>query len=110
MSQFDLTDEQREIQELARRFTADRITPFADEWDETHHFPRDVVVAAAEAGIVFNEGPAWAVSPANSSSHLRLCFAMPSKETIREGVAALAKVCFQETGIPKHSGNVRHAG
>ena len=27
MTQFDLTDEQREIQELARRFTADRLTP-----------------------------------------------------------------------------------
>lgn len=71
---------------------------------------RKLMKPAAEAGIVFNEGPAWAVSPDNSSSHLRLCFAMPSKETIREGVAALAKVCFQETGIPKHSGNVRHAG
>ncbi|PCD03757.1 acyl-CoA dehydrogenase [Sphingomonas spermidinifaciens] len=49
--QFDLTDDQREIQELARRFTADRITPFASEWDETHHFPRDVVQAAAELGF-----------------------------------------------------------
>ena len=50
-TQFDLTDDQREIQELARRFTADRITPFAGEWDETHHFPRDVVQAAAELGF-----------------------------------------------------------
>lgn len=49
--QFDLTDDQREIQELARRFTADRITPFASEWDEMHHFPRDVVQAAAELGF-----------------------------------------------------------
>src|SRR6478735_3451292 len=51
MSQFDLTDEQREIQELARRFTADAITPFAAEWDETYHFPRDVVRAAGELGF-----------------------------------------------------------
>lgn len=50
-TQFDLTDDQREIQELARRFTADRITPFAGEWDEKHHFPRDVVQAAAELGF-----------------------------------------------------------
>ncbi|PNB45846.1 acyl-CoA dehydrogenase, partial [Pseudomonas sp. FW305-130] len=41
--QFDLTDDQREIQELARRFTADRITPFAAEWDEKHIFPRDTI-------------------------------------------------------------------
>ena len=51
MTQFDLTDEQREIQELARRFTADAITPFAAEWDEKHIFPRDTVKAAAELGF-----------------------------------------------------------
>lgn len=49
--QFDLTDDQREIQELARRFTADAITPFAAEWDEGHVFPRDTVKAAAELGF-----------------------------------------------------------
>ncbi len=49
--QFDLTDEQREIQELARRFTADRITPFAGEWDEKHIFPRDTIRQAAELGF-----------------------------------------------------------
>jgi alkylation response protein AidB-like acyl-CoA dehydrogenase len=51
MTQFDLTDDQREIQELARRFTADRITPFAAEWDEKHIFPRDTIRAAAELGF-----------------------------------------------------------
>ncbi|MBB4085365.1 acyl-CoA dehydrogenase family protein [Sphingomonas carotinifaciens] len=49
--QFQLTDEQREIQDLARRFTADRITPFAAEWDEKHIFPRDTIKAAAELGF-----------------------------------------------------------
>ncbi len=48
---FDLTDEQREIQELARRFTADRITPFAADWDERSIFPRDTIRAAAELGF-----------------------------------------------------------
>lgn len=50
-NQFDLTDDQREIQELARRFTADRITPFAAEWDEKHHYPVDVWKAAGELGF-----------------------------------------------------------
>ena len=50
-TQFDLTDDQREIQDLARRFTADAITPHAAEWDEKHIFPRDVVKAAAELGF-----------------------------------------------------------
>jgi len=49
--QFDLTDDQRDIQELARRFTADAITPFAAEWDEKHIFPRDTIKSAAELGF-----------------------------------------------------------
>jgi len=49
--QFDLTGDQREIQDLARRFTADRITPHAAEWDEQHIFPRDTIKAAAELGF-----------------------------------------------------------
>ena len=67
---------------------------------------RTLVKPAAEAGIAFNPGPEWAVSPHNSSNCLRLCFAMPSKQTIREGVAELARVCYEQTGIPKRSGNV----
>ena len=68
---------------------------------------RTLLKPAAAAGIIFNEGPAWAVSPDNSTSHLRLCFAMPSKQTIRDGVAALAQVCYEQTGIPVRGGNVR---
>jgi alkylation response protein AidB-like acyl-CoA dehydrogenase len=49
--QFDLTEDQRAIQEMAERFTADAITPFAAQWDEEHHFPRDVVKAAADLGF-----------------------------------------------------------
>ncbi len=50
-TQFDLTPDQREVQELARRFTADRITPFAAEWDEKHIFPRDTIREAAALGF-----------------------------------------------------------
>jgi alkylation response protein AidB-like acyl-CoA dehydrogenase len=59
--QFDLTDDQRAIQEMAQRFTADAITPFAAEWDEKHIFPRDTIKAAAELGfgaIYVSEGAA----------------------------------------------------
>ena len=49
--QFDLTDDQREIQDLARKFTADRLTPNAAEWDEKHIFPKDVIREAAELGF-----------------------------------------------------------
>ncbi|MCW3836369.1 acyl-CoA dehydrogenase family protein [Sphingomonas canadensis] len=49
--QFDLTDEQRQIQQMAQQFTADAIIPFAAEWDEQHVFPRDTIKAAAELGF-----------------------------------------------------------
>jgi alkylation response protein AidB-like acyl-CoA dehydrogenase len=51
MTQFELTDEQRTIQEMARQFTADAITPFAAEWDEGSIFPRDTIKSAAELGF-----------------------------------------------------------
>ena len=51
MTQFDLTDDQRQIQEMAQKFTADAITPFAAEWDEKHIFPRDTIRQAAELGF-----------------------------------------------------------
>jgi acyl-CoA dehydrogenase len=49
--QFGLTDDQIAIQETARKFTADLITPFAAEWDEKHHYPVDVWKAAGELGF-----------------------------------------------------------
>ena len=51
MSQFDLNEDQRAIQDMARRFTADAITPFAAKWDEDHIFPRDTLRQAAELGF-----------------------------------------------------------
>ena len=49
--QFQLTEDQRAIQEMAQRFTADNITPHAGEWDEAHHFPRDVIRQTGELGF-----------------------------------------------------------
>jgi alkylation response protein AidB-like acyl-CoA dehydrogenase len=50
-NQFDLTEDQIAIQDMARKFTADAITPHAAEWDEHHTFPRDTIKAAAELGF-----------------------------------------------------------
>src|SRR5690348_4739022 len=50
-SQFDLTDDQLAIQEMARKFTADEITPHAAEWDEKHIFPKDTIKRAADLGF-----------------------------------------------------------
>lgn len=46
-----LTDEQIMIQDMAKRFAADRLAPFTSEWDETKHFPVDVIRASAELGF-----------------------------------------------------------
>ncbi len=48
---FSLTEDQIAIQDMARRFTADAITPFAAGWDEGHEFPRETIRAAAELGF-----------------------------------------------------------
>jgi alkylation response protein AidB-like acyl-CoA dehydrogenase len=50
-TQFDLTEDQRAIQDMARKFTADAIAPHAAEWDEKHIFPRETIKAAAELGF-----------------------------------------------------------
>ncbi|MBX9885393.1 MAG: acyl-CoA dehydrogenase family protein, partial [Novosphingobium sp.] len=49
--QFQLNEDQLAIQEMARRFTADAITPFAAQWDEEHSFPLQTIKAAAELGF-----------------------------------------------------------
>lgn len=69
---------------------------------------RRLVAPAAAAGISFNAGPDWAVDGEAAKSHMRLCFAMPSIETIRQGVAELARVCREVTGIPAISRNVKN--
>ena len=57
--------------------------------------------AGAQPGIAFNPGPEWAVDGEAAKSRLRLCFGPTTKEEIREGVAAFARVCYEETGIPE---------
>ena len=62
--------------------------------------------SALAAGVAINPGPEWTTDPAHAGSRLRLCFASPSHEQIREGVAVLAEVCHREFGVPARSANV----
>jgi alkylation response protein AidB-like acyl-CoA dehydrogenase len=50
-TQFSLSEDQIAIQDMARKFTADMITPHAARWDEDHHYPVDVWKAAGELGF-----------------------------------------------------------
>ena len=65
--------------------------------------------AALAAGVSINPGPEWSTSKAHSGPRLRLCFASPSHEQIREGVAVLAEVCRREFSVPARIANVEKA-
>jgi 2-aminoadipate transaminase len=62
--------------------------------------------AALAAGVAINPGPEWSTDKAYAGSRLRLCFASPSHEQIREGIAILAEVCGREFGVPARIANV----
>lgn len=52
MSLHELTDEQREIRELARRFADEEIAPHASAWDRAHTFPRELFGQLGELGLM----------------------------------------------------------
>jgi len=49
---FELTQDQKEIQALTRDFAKAEIEPNAAAWDREHHFPRDLFVKLAELGLM----------------------------------------------------------
>jgi acyl-CoA dehydrogenase len=48
----ELSAEQKEIQELARKFTRDEIIPKAAEYDRTMEYPWDVIKKAWALGLI----------------------------------------------------------
>jgi 2-aminoadipate transaminase len=58
------------------------------------------------AALAINPGAEWMTDTQAGKTRLRLCFAHPSHETIREGVAQLAEVCHREFGVPSRTANV----
>ncbi len=61
---------------------------------------------AAEAGIAINAGSGWSIAGKEAKRCLRICYANPSVETIREGIALLAEVCNAEFGVPARIANL----
>jgi alkylation response protein AidB-like acyl-CoA dehydrogenase len=49
---FELTDDQREIQSLARDFAQAEIEPYAGDWDRAHAFPRELIAKLADVGFM----------------------------------------------------------
>jgi acyl-CoA dehydrogenase len=48
----ELSAEQKEIQELARKFTKDEIIPKAAEYDRTMEYPWDILKKAWAVGLI----------------------------------------------------------
>ena len=48
---FALSEEQLAIHQMARSFAHENLAPKASEWDETGHFPIDVVRSVGELGL-----------------------------------------------------------
>jgi 2-aminoadipate transaminase len=61
---------------------------------------------ALQAGVAINPGPEWSLDKEHSRSRMRLCFASPTHDEIRKGVAVLAEVCRREFGVPARISNV----
>jgi 2-aminoadipate transaminase len=61
---------------------------------------------ALKEGVAINPGPEWSVNKPYSKSRMRLCFASPTHDEIRKGIAVLAEVCHREFGVPTRISNV----
>lgn len=49
--QFELNEDQRAIQEMTRSFAADRVAPFALDWDREKYFPANIVRETGALGL-----------------------------------------------------------
>ena len=52
MVEFELSEEQLMLAELAKEFADDELIPNAEEWDRNGIFPKDAIAAARELGIL----------------------------------------------------------
>lgn len=49
---FDLNEEQLAIRDMVRRFTQEKLTPQAGQWDEQNYFPREIYHQMAALGLM----------------------------------------------------------
>ncbi len=63
--------------------------------DTTH-----LAQVALQSGVAINPGAEWMTDAQVGKTRLRLCFAHPTEQVIREGVARLAEVCHREFAVP----------
>ncbi|NOH79927.1 acyl-CoA dehydrogenase [Vibrio sp. RE86] len=49
---FELNEDQRAFSEMAAQFSREQLEPMAGEWDETHHFPKEILRQSGELGFL----------------------------------------------------------
>ena len=62
---------------------------------------------ALKKGVALNPGSEWVSNPSDGLNKIRLCFANPSEQKIKEGINKLAEICFQEFGKPNIRANMK---
>ena len=62
---------------------------------------------ASEKGVALNPGSEWVSKPEEGLNKIRLCFANPTDNTIKEGIKHLAQICYNEFNLPKTRANVK---
>jgi 2-aminoadipate transaminase len=55
---------------------------------------------ALQAGVAINPGAEWMTDAQAGRKRMRVCFAHPTEEVLREGTARLAQICHREFGVP----------
>lgn len=56
---------------------------------------RQLIEPARRRNVAFNAGPEWSALPDRGAPYARLCFALPSKQEIEEGIRELAQAYFE---------------
>jgi len=64
-----------------------------------------LAAVAGAAGVAVNPGAEWSLG-ADADHWIRICFASPTHEELRAGMARLAEICHAEFGTPSISANI----
>ena len=59
---------------------------------------------ALESGVSINPGAEWMTDAGEGGRRMRLCFAQPPEQEIRDGIARLAQVCQRAFSVPARAG------
>ena len=60
---------------------------------------------ALAAGVAVNPGVEWTTDASAGKRRVRICFAHPPEQVIRDGIATFAEVCHREFGVPSRAAN-----